>query len=85
MILNYHLVATYSVMMESFSSWPIILARPKSASFALHSESRSTLAGFKSLTENIGLIRLPVDEPCRVDVLERFEDLVNDVLAVDKL
>jgi hypothetical protein len=46
----YHRVATYSVRM-AFSSTGLkrLLARPKSATLTLHSASKSTLDGFKSL------------------------------------
>jgi hypothetical protein len=46
----YHLVATYSVNIGYSSDYSYSeRAKPKSATFALHSESNNTLEGFKSL------------------------------------
>ena len=48
-----HLVATYSVKRASESSFsPTERANPKSASFAVHSESNRIFAGFRSLQLN---------------------------------
>ena len=49
---RYHLVATYSVSTGTIPSFSFIdtnLAKPKSASLALHSEFKSILDGLRSL------------------------------------